>query len=538
MYEQRKKELKEYIDAMANLAKKQESILGSIEQRFGIIYEHNKKIFKIIDLAKDLIKEFKIEEKNKLTEEILKLKHIILMGFEPIMKEEQSFIEQLNLINQSQNKYSQSQRLLLAKDYEQLKHELEATKDEKEDNAVSKALNEELDNLKKCMRKQRDIQTINEYLADIQKKSSSLINEIKPLVIEELRLLDKFILGKQDFLRERAELGGQNAIAIEDFQETIKELRPLSRKIVGILRKEKEHVLDPLRRAIKNKESLNEEVENIIAGNKGKITIETIKKDLRAIATQPEQIKKYAEKMQRRPYSDHFYPESQAENIARYLEKVSGIAQVKIEEELRRQAGTDGLTGLKNRKVFDELMDWQVNSSERTHDVFSLIMIDIDHFKIFNDTYGHQTGDYVLKFVSKIIQRKVRKVDIACRYGGEEIAVILPKTNKDGAINIAEKIRRSVEEISAVIMRKINKEKEVKSKKHNITVSIGLSTYPEDGKDAETIISKSDKALYFSKHPYGEEVKDIGRNMVTACGREKQPPRVIPEPEKIQEVHS
>jgi len=117
-----------------------------------------------------------------------------------------------------------------------------------------------------------------------------------------------------------------------------------------------------------------------------------------------------------------------------------------LHEEIARLAVTDGLTGLYNYRAFQEKLSEETNRAERYFEIFSLIMLDIDHFKSFNDTYGHQTGDLALKEISKIIRNELRTVDFPARYGGEEFILILPETSVDGALIAAERIRRSVAE--------------------------------------------------------------------------------------------
>jgi len=116
-------------------------------------------------------------------------------------------------------------------------------------------------------------------------------------------------------------------------------------------------------------------------------------------------------------------------------------------------------------------------------------MIDIDHFKRFNDTYGHQAGDEVLKQVARVIRRNVRAVDIAARYGGEEFVVIFPETDADKAMIAAEKIRRQVEELEVPYENRMLR----------VTVSLGVSAFPRHAGVKEALIKSADAALYVSK---------------------------------------
>jgi len=153
-------------------------------------------------------------------------------------------------------------------------------------------------------------------------------------------------------------------------------------------------------------------------------------------------------------------------------------------------ATTDGLTGLYNHRYFQEQMKFNLENAKRYEHDFSLIIVDIDYFKRFNDTYGHQVGDAVLKLVSDTIKNNVRATDIVCRYGGEEISIILPKTDYEQAIFTANKLRESVEQTKL----------RVSGKEIGVTISLGVSTYPQNGEDAQTLIAFADGKLYLAKN--------------------------------------
>lgn len=166
---------------------------------------------------------------------------------------------------------------------------------------------------------------------------------------------------------------------------------------------------------------------------------------------------------------------------------------------LYHEAIVDGLTGLYVHKYFQLQLLAELRRSQRFKKSFSVLMIDIDHFKKFNDIYGHQAGDFVLKEVSKIMKLLTRSVDVVARYGGEEIAVILPETDIAGAKKIAEKIRSKIEEYQFKYQDKLL----------NVTVSIGAAEWSaENPLEPETLITSADKSLY--------RAKEEGRNRVCA----------------------
>ncbi len=141
----------------------------------------------------------------------------------------------------------------------------------------------------------------------------------------------------------------------------------------------------------------------------------------------------------------------------------------------------DGLTGLFNRRYFNELINVEVNRVKRSPASLSLLMLDIDNFKNYNDVQGHPAGDELLKGVAKVLKSSVRAVDMVSRYGGEEFIIILPQTDKAGAQIIAERIRVQV------------------GLYFPTTISIGISTFPDDAKEIVELIEKADNALYQAK---------------------------------------
>jgi two-component system, cell cycle response regulator len=183
-----------------------------------------------------------------------------------------------------------------------------------------------------------------------------------------------------------------------------------------------------------------------------------------------------------------------------YLMKIASLCGVAIHNAyLYEMATTDMMTKLKLHHFFQtSLIEARERAvSENTN--LSLIMMDIDHFKDFNDKYGHICGDIIMKNVGRMILEKVRRIDVASRYGGEEFAIILPETDLDEAYLIAERIRESIQNMVV----------EYDNKKMSITVSIGITVFsPVEDIDNHFLIERADKALYLSK--------EKGRNRTTA----------------------
>lgn len=161
-------------------------------------------------------------------------------------------------------------------------------------------------------------------------------------------------------------------------------------------------------------------------------------------------------------------------------------------EQVRKEALTDSLTNLANRKAFDAEIRRIAKEAESAGTAFCLIMLDIDHFKSFNDNYGHQVGDQVLRLVARTLIEGVKGRDIAARFGGEEFSLILPETNTQGALKVADYLRKAVAG-KEVINRNTG------GKLGRITMSGGVAQYLP-GESVESLIERADAALYSAKH--------------------------------------
>ncbi|MBN2169555.1 MAG: diguanylate cyclase [Actinobacteria bacterium] len=194
----------------------------------------------------------------------------------------------------------------------------------------------------------------------------------------------------------------------------------------------------------------------------------------------------------------------EAESILKMVQNQVTIVidNARLYEAARQLAITDGLTRIYNHRFFQELFEKEFKRANRYNTIFSFIMLDIDHFKRINDTYGHLCGDEILKDLARLIRHCLRSVDVVARYGGEEFAILLPETNAPEAIQTAERIRRAVEEF--IFMGNGNAERGLR-----ITVSQGVTTYPSSGvSDRFDVIARADEAMY--------RAKDAGRNRVMA----------------------
>ncbi|HAH19931.1 MAG: hypothetical protein A2Y00_08460 [Omnitrophica WOR_2 bacterium GWF2_43_52] len=176
------------------------------------------------------------------------------------------------------------------------------------------------------------------------------------------------------------------------------------------------------------------------------------------------------------------------------------LKRAELYREIQELSITDSLTGVYVRRYFMERFKEEQVRAKQNNLALSFLIIDVDNFKTYNDTYGHITGDFILREIGRILSGSLRQIDMCARYGGEEFCIMLPETIKEKAYLVAERIRLNMEKarISAFHER------------FNCTISIGVSSYPEDAEQISRLIDKADKALYIAKAK--------GRNRVCAFG--------------------
>jgi diguanylate cyclase (GGDEF)-like protein len=189
-------------------------------------------------------------------------------------------------------------------------------------------------------------------------------------------------------------------------------------------------------------------------------------------------------RMTEAPYESHDLA------LLRALADSSAIAlrNAELLDRLRAQATIDPLTGCHNRRGFDEVLGVEFARARRYHRPLSLVLLDIDHFKTINDAFGHEVGDNALQRIGRAVRHTFRNTDSACRYGGEEFALIFPETGKEEGGRLAERLRILIETLppNAEVPR-------------SLTASFGVAAYPDDGSDITSLIRAADRALYSAK---------------------------------------
>jgi diguanylate cyclase (GGDEF)-like protein len=177
----------------------------------------------------------------------------------------------------------------------------------------------------------------------------------------------------------------------------------------------------------------------------------------------------------------------------------AALSTIQLVERVKELAVRDGLTDLYNRREFNRLLAQAIAREERQGGRFSLLLLDVDHFKKLNDTYGHPAGDAALKHAARIVEGHLRKGDLSARYGGEEFVAILPGADEAGAVQLAERVRKALQKGQIVF----------EGARIGVTASFGVAVWPGDGKAAETLLAAADRALYAAKQG--------GRNRVSAA---------------------
>lgn len=173
------------------------------------------------------------------------------------------------------------------------------------------------------------------------------------------------------------------------------------------------------------------------------------------------------------------------------------IANLKLREQLQHQSLHDPLTTLFNRRYLEQFLTQEIARAKRHRYSIGVMMIDIDHFKNFNDSLGHGAGDWVLRSIGFLLKESIRASDVACRYGGEEMTVILPDTSLKDTYQKAEFLRRAIADLRVEYEGQIL---------HSLTASLGITCYPDHGETFKSLIQSADKALYGAK--------EAGRNQV------------------------
>lgn len=195
------------------------------------------------------------------------------------------------------------------------------------------------------------------------------------------------------------------------------------------------------------------------------------------------------------------------------------IANLRLRESLRQQSIRDPLTGLFNRRFLEESLAREVRRAERHNSQVSVLMLDVDHFKRFNDTWGHEAGDIVLREIGAVLDQSVRDGDVACRYGGEEFAIVMPEAPFEIALLRAEQLRMRVKAIAIAYREQAL---------GTVTISVGVASYRLHGLDGEHVLRSADEALYLAKQGGRDRVAGADRPSAIGLVAPLPPLRAVP----------
>ena len=202
------------------------------------------------------------------------------------------------------------------------------------------------------------------------------------------------------------------------------------------------------------------------------------------------------------------FTEQELSLSATFAEQIGlSIANIRLREALRNQSIRDSVTGLFNRRYLEETLEREVHRSVRTGQSLGIVMLDLDHFKTFNDTFGHDAGDTLLQSVGVFLSKSIRADDIACRYGGEEFVLILPKASLKDTELRAEKLRASVKALNIMHQGK---------PLGVVTISAGVAAIPQHGSAPTQLMARADGALYQAKKAGRDRVIVADTNSVQA----------------------
>jgi len=203
-------------------------------------------------------------------------------------------------------------------------------------------------------------------------------------------------------------------------------------------------------------------------------------------------------------YKQNAYGEKEREILEELANQIAGaIWSAQLYAKTEQQARTDALTGLYNRRYFEECLNREIERHSRYGGILSLVILDLDSFKTYNDIRGHLAGDKILSRIGQLIKRTIRNIDLAFRYGGDEFALILPQTGIEQAYVVAERVRRQIS----------NK---TWAKQLLFTASFGLATWPGDGTTADELCNAADQALYYAKRTGGNRIQVAAKTLLTS----------------------
>ncbi len=490
-------------DSLEKLDSKEKDILASFERRIGSLYEHKKKVRSLIIALNNINGNWVSNDEKKAVISLVE-------GISRMLQED--FVS-LDLQNESDSlmKINNKEKQLLLEDIKRssrIYDDLSGFKNKKIGELMLKDLQNEL-------LIEKEAESLHEKLSERLQFFRIYYTEQKKKVEEELKLLEEI----------RNLFSGKYVHHNSLTDSWCKNLKFYEEQIDEYLKKEKEDVhipLDYLFEKTKRSKELSDKlfkkywkdslIKRLYHHFNPDLIIEAIRKDVQTFS-RPEEFGEYKNKLDE--LFNYGFPKNAKIRLFLHRLDVSRTnaerGKTYAKNSLDILASLDSLTELPNRRKFVDIFLNEINRASRTNEPISLLMLDIDNFKMYNDSFSHKAGDAVLKSFSKIVKNNLRRSDIIGRWGGEEFVILLLDTDKKNAFHVADEIRRKVMEESRKTMEEIKKSYPIMKgdaeKFNDFEVSIGFSAYPDDignsdinyEKIFEALQHKADLELYEAK---------------------------------------
>ncbi|MBT7902841.1 GGDEF domain-containing protein [Candidatus Woesearchaeota archaeon] len=486
------KEVKRLLEILSRISADEEEMLTSFTERVLALTKLKEKVTLLYVLTGAYLKTHKHHDSKKIQELLPQI--------------EEHFIEDFKLVLQSVNhlERSKSDRLkqekvikltkpLQLKDIREIHEQYSQVS-----GGTKQVLGWALKKIKRIMKTEEIFIDSEDHLKKIIEKIPDFRDELKKFVYDAIHVIEAI---KTFFKKGPTEELNLTELTIQ--------LRRLIEKIDELQKVEEVEIIDPINKFAAIKKNAKQRADELFAQEK-LITREDIQKDLTRLIN-PQEKARYL-----------FFLAKNKEKLTEKAQRNLDSKQLQLGDEIAKhvtqakQAYVDTLTKAHNKRAFMEKIKEEARKCSGAHNYFlSIISFDIDHFKLFNDNYGHETGDLVLGEVSEKVKQQIRTGDLFFRVGGEEFIVLLPRTHKKDAVMVAERINKKIKE-------KEYEFQNIKTKNNDrvrIKVSLGVSSYPEDTTNPEhnhkELISIADKRLYIAKTTGRDKVVSEGFELIT-----------------------
>lgn len=486
-------------------------VIDSFRSRFATKLEHKKYVDGLEDCIEVILK---TKDKTKIIE-LARVAHqmkiFVESKFLPILIQEIAAEPSLNNAETELKKYEKNEIAYTAWDYKKM---YEIHQSAPENTIIKEKLGKVLSEYADTIKKENYTDTLDKYICDLFEKFKLILYSQRSNIEQEIKILT--------FLETVNQTSN-----LTEIEGNVGVISSILIKLNALLIEEKNVFFDKFKKFINERTNYENMIKFSIQESKTKnkkISVNDIKEDLRKITSRPEEIvayQAYVSKFMLKYPAD--FKQCYEDDVPLFLAKLTQTASFQIGRERLKGENTtlmgklDALTKLPNRQVHDERLSSLVDGVKNNNFKFSYVMFDIDHFKKFNDDYGHPVGDKVLAFVAQITREFLENKIFISRWGGEEFVCLMPNIDKAKAAEIADGLRERIAEASELYLPDVEYQKDKETLKIGkgvkITISVGVASYPEDGvlnnpnsMSPSDIHTKADSALY--------KAKNSGRNRV------------------------